>query len=117
MKDTLVNFCQNKLSHTEEITLSIICGKWKFRILYRLIEGSKRFNELKKSLNGISARTLTTQLEELENHKVIVRVVSTTKPLKVEYSFSKRGKTLIPILNELAEWGTNHCEEAQKNSK
>lgn len=117
MKDTLESFCKNNLSHTEEITLSIICGKWKFRILYRLIDGPKRFNELKKSLNSISARTLTTQLKELETHQVIDRIVATSKPLKVEYSFSKRGETLIPVLNQLAEWGMNHCAETQKKSK
>ena len=114
MKDLEENICQVPLDFPEEVTLSVICGKWKFRILYRLIEGPQRFNNLQRSLNGISPRTLTNQLKDLERHQIIVRKVYPQKPPKVEYSLSEIGKTLIPTLEMLSAWGKKYCGGIEK---
>ena len=105
------------LSFNEEVTLSIICGKWKFRILYRLLSGPKRFNELQRMLKNIAPRTLTNQLRELEDYQIVDRKEHPQIPPKVEYSLSEVGKTLIPILNELGNWGAVYCEEIEKKRK
>lgn len=88
------------------LTMGIIGGKWKTVILFHLIEGSLRYNELRKKIEGVTERTLSIQLKKLEEDGVVQRKVYTTKPpLKVEYSLTKFGKTLIPILRAIAKWG------------
>ena len=78
-------------------TLSLINGKYKMTILYTLMEfGVVRFNEMKKYIGGISYKTLSTTLKELEADQI---------PPKVEYSLTGRGKSLIPILDAMCEWG------------
>ena len=88
------------------LTMSIIGGKWKTVILYHLINGALRYNELKKSIEGLTERTLSLQLKALEEDGVISRTVYTNKPpLKVEYELTDLGKTLIPLLQSIADWG------------
>lgn len=88
------------------VTMGIIGGKWKTVILYYLIEGPLRYNELRKKMDGVTERTLSLQLKTLEEDGVIERKVYTTKPpLKVEYSLTSFGKTLIPLLQAIADWG------------
>ena len=88
------------------VTMGIIGGKWKTVILYWLIDGPLRYNELRKKMQGVTERTLSLQLKQLEEDNVIDRVVYTNKPpLKVEYSLTEFGKTLIPILKAIADWG------------
>ena len=88
------------------VTMGIIGGKWKTVILYHLMESPLRYNELRKKMEGVTERTLSLQLKTLEEDGVIQRKVFTIKPpLKVEYSLSNLGKTLIPLLNIIAEWG------------
>ncbi len=114
------NLCSTKLSFPEEITLSIVCGKWKFRILYRLVEGPKRFNELQRLLKNIAPRTLTNQLRELESYGIIKRKEYPQIPPKVEYSLTKTGETLLPALDMLSKWGDKYCsiiEEEMKSKK
>ena len=87
------------------LTMGIIGGKWKTVILYYLIEKPLRYNEQRKELNGVTERTLSLQLKKLEEDGVIQRKVYTAKPpLKVEYSLTDFGKTLIPILRSIADW-------------
>jgi DNA-binding HxlR family transcriptional regulator len=98
------------------VTMGIIGGKWKTVILYHLIEGTLRYNELSKKMMGVTERTLSLQLKNLEDDGVILRTVYTTKPpLKVEYSLTNFGKTLIPLLHSIANWGDfvveNYSEE------
>ena len=97
-----------------DITISIIGGKWKFKILNHLIDGPKRFNELQRHLEDISPRTLSTQLKNLERYKIIVRKEYYQVPPKVEYSMSKIGMTLIPALDVLVEWGRKYSESVNK---
>lgn len=87
------------------LTMKYIGGKWKTVILIHLIE-KKRYNELRKKLPMVTERTISLQLKELEEDGLITRTVYTSKPpLKVEYELTEFGKTLIPLLNAIAEWG------------
>ncbi|MGI9553426.1 MAG: winged helix-turn-helix transcriptional regulator, partial [Thermodesulfobacteriota bacterium] len=88
-------------------TLSMICGKWKLNILYSLRGGAKRFNALQRELM-VSPRTLSIQLKKLEQSQIVVRKVYMQMPLKVEYSLSDIGETLIPILGLLEKWSTQY---------
>lgn len=89
-------------------TLRVIGGKWKPVILWHLHEQTMRFSELKRSLDGITQKMLTQQLRELELAKVVKRKVYPEVPPKVEYSLTPYGKTLIPVLQSMHEWGEKH---------
>ena len=96
------------------LTMKYIGGKWKAVILLHLIE-KKRYNELRKELPMVTERTISLQLKELEEDGLITRIVHTSKPpLKVEYELTAFGKTLIPLLNAIADWGK---ETAKKNKR
>ena len=78
-------------------------------ILYTLMEfGAVRFNEMKKYIGSISYKTLSTTLKELEADQLVNRKEYPQIPPKVEYSLTERGKSLIPILDNMCEWGENH---------
>lgn len=81
-----------------------INGKWKPSILYQLRGGKKRFNDLHRSIAGVSQRILTLQLRELEQENLIVREVYAEVPPRVEYALTKLGETIIPLLDALADW-------------
>ncbi|WP_430934228.1 winged helix-turn-helix transcriptional regulator [Saccharicrinis sp. 156] len=88
------------------LTMGVIGGKWKTVILYHLIDGKMRYHELRKEMPTVTERTLSLQLKSLEEDGIIQRTVHTTKPpLKVEYSLTELGKTLIPLLRSIADWG------------
>ncbi|QWX85609.1 helix-turn-helix transcriptional regulator [Cellulophaga sp. HaHaR_3_176] len=88
------------------LTMGVIGGKWKVVILYYLIEGTLRYSELRKKMPTVTERTLSLQLKTLEEDGIIKRKVYTTKPpLKVEYSLTDFGKTLIPLIQSIANWG------------
>lgn len=87
-------------------TLSLINGKYKMTILYTLMEfGIVRFNEMKKYIGDISYKTLSSTLKELETDKLVHREEYPQIPPKVEYSLTERGKSLMPILDGMCEWG------------
>ncbi|MBD5507229.1 MAG: winged helix-turn-helix transcriptional regulator [Lachnospiraceae bacterium] len=87
-------------------TLSLINGKYKMTILYTLMEfGIVRFNEMKKYIGNISYKTLSSTLKELEADRLVHREEYPQIPPKVEYSLTERGKSLIPILDSMCEWG------------
>jgi DNA-binding HxlR family transcriptional regulator len=88
-----------------ERTLSLIDGKWKIVILYKLLRGTLRFNELRRLIPNVTQRMLTHQLRELEADGLIVRTVYAQVPPRVEYSLSARGWTLEPVLMALKSWG------------
>ena len=90
-------------------TLSLINGKYKMTILYTLMEfGVVRFNEMKKYIGSISYKTLSATLKELEADQLVHREEYPQIPPKVEYSLTQRGKSLIPILDLMCEWGEQH---------
>ncbi|MCM3361989.1 winged helix-turn-helix transcriptional regulator [Niallia sp. Sow4_A1] len=100
----------------KELTLSIIGGKWKMLILWHLgKEGTKRFGELKALIPGITQRMLVNQLRELENDYIIKRVVYPVVPPKVEYSLTKEGESLMPILDAMYSWGRNYMDTVLEN--
>ena len=87
-------------------TLSLNNGKYKMTILYVLAEfGVVRFNEMKKYIDEISYKTLSSSLKELEADKLVHREEYPQIPPKVEYSLTERGKSLIPILETMCDWG------------
>ena len=90
-------------------TLSIIGGKYKMTILYWLsIKGTMRHNEIKRAIETISFKTLSLMLKELEADELIVRREYPQVPPKVEYSLSERGRSIIPVLDAMCEWGTEN---------
>lgn len=91
-----------------EAALSVIGGKWKGVILFHLLEGTKRFNELHRELPGITQRMLTLQLRELEADQVVHRKVYAEVPPRVEYRLTEFGMTLKPILMDLRLWGDSY---------
>jgi len=88
-----------------ESTIQAIGGRWKVLIIHHLLEETKRFGELTRLLHGVSARTLTRQLRELEDCGVIHRHVHQQIPPKVEYSLTPLGRKLQPILYAMHDWG------------
>lgn len=89
------------------VTMGLIGGKWKTVILYHLMESERlRYNELRKKMQTVTERTLSLQLKQLQEDNIINRKVYTTKPpLKVVYSLTDFGKTLIPLLKSIEDWG------------
>lgn len=88
------------------ITMEFIGGKYKTVILFHLRKGALRYNELRKFMPVVTERTLSLQLKQLEEDGLIKRTVYTQKPpLKVEYELTDFGKTLVPMLEVIAEWG------------
>lgn len=95
------------------VVLRILGGKWKLSILCALLDGTKRFSELRRLNSGITQRMLTNQLRELEIDLVVSRKVYAEVPPKVEYSLTEIGKKLQPILQQLEEWGQIYLEETK----
>lgn len=94
-----------------EFTLKAIGGKWKLLILYHLMcDRVKRYGELKNSINGITHKMLSQQLKDLENVGLIKRTEYPQIPPKVEYSFTEKGVTLLPILGMMYEWGKENMQ-------
>lgn len=94
-----------------ERSIDIIGGRWKAIILFHLMEGTRRFGELQRLVPAVTQQMLTQQLRELETDGIVHREVYKQVPPKVEYSLTKRGETLVPILTALCEWGASHAAE------
>jgi len=88
-----------------EATLALIGGKWKGVVLWHLLGGTLRFNEIRRRLSGVTQRMLTNQLRELEADGFIMRKVYPEVPPRVEYSLSERGRSLEPVILALKAWG------------
>ncbi|MBD2105867.1 helix-turn-helix domain-containing protein [Nodosilinea sp. FACHB-13] len=91
-----------------EATLKVLGGKWKILILWHLRDETKRFSELKRLMPEVSEKVLTQQLRELEGDGIVLRVSHLSKSLKVEYSFTDYGRSLVPVLQSLCQWGEAH---------
>ncbi len=91
---------------TVERTLLVIGGKWTTLILRDLLTGTKRFGELKSSLDGIPPKTLTERLRELEDHGVVSRIQFPEIPPRVEYTLTAKGEALSVIIDAMAQWGS-----------
>ena len=87
-------------------SLKLISGKWKIKILEKLINKPIRFGKLKKDLNTITAQMLSKQLKEMENDTLVKRKVIKSNPITVEYSLTQFGSSSLPIIRALIKWGS-----------
>ena len=94
-----------------ELTLLLISNKWKILIIRDLLEGTKRFSELKKSITNISQKVLTSNLREMEENELLTRKVYPEVPLRVEYTLTDIGYSLKPLLDDMDKWGTWYRSE------
>jgi DNA-binding HxlR family transcriptional regulator len=105
-----INVSMRKQRHKQytncpiEAALDAIGGKWKAILLFRIIEDTRRFNELRRLIPNVTQRTLTNQLRELEQDGLITRKIYAQVPPKVEYSATELGDSLKPIIEALSEW-------------
>lgn len=97
--------CQSRILAIKD-TMGILSGKWKFHILGTLLQGDKlRFMDLLREVDGIGTKMLSKELQDLELNHLVQRTVHNTKPVTVEYQITEFGKTLAPIIDEIAKWG------------
>src|SRR3982750_1675218 len=93
-----------------ETAIEVIGGRWKVLILQELFAGTRRFSELHRALRGVSHRTLTQQLRELEAHGILRRKVHRQIPPKVEYSLTPVGETLRPVIGVMHDWAEEYAK-------
>jgi DNA-binding HxlR family transcriptional regulator len=101
----------NKFHCAMDVTMHFIGGKWKTVVLWYLRKEKKRFGELKKLIPDITEKMLSLQLKTLEEDGVVKRTIYPEVPLRVEYELTDFGKTLIPVLEEIALWGRTLSEQ------
>jgi len=105
-EEEIVSFKGKKYPCTVSLTMDIVGGKWKAVILYHLKDGERRFSELRKEMPTVTEMTLSLQLKQLEEDGMISRKVYGTKPpIKVIYRLTDFGKTFIPVLDAITQWG------------
>ena len=118
MSDNIMKINNKEYSCAIELTLDIIGGKWKPIILWKLAQNNVlRFSELKRSMGVITQKMLTQQLRELEAYEMVHRKVYAEVPPKVEYSLTKQGKSVMPILDVMCKWGTDYYEGVVSDKK
>ncbi len=88
-----------------EMTIDIIGGKWKVLLLWHLSDGDHRYNELQRLFPNIAPKMLRQQLKAMEEKSLVIRTVYAQVPPRVEYSLTDFGKSLVPILYKMNEWG------------
>ena len=108
--------CKNMLMAIHD-TLDILNGKWKITIISSLTFGKKRFMELQREIDGIGAKMLSKELRELEINELVKRTVYDTKPVTVEYEITEYGKTLQPLIQEMATWGVMHRKKIMVDNR
>lgn len=91
-----------------ETTLQLMGDKWKVMIIRDLLEGTRRFGELKKSVTGITQKVLTSNLRAMEENGLLTRKIYAEVPPRVEYTLTKTGYSLKPILDAMVEWGKEY---------
>ena len=92
----------------------VLYGKWKIRLLWFIHEGYQRPSELQRKIPDATRRVLNIQLKELEEHELITKKIYPIVPPKVEYSLTEFGKTLIPVISTLGNWGDEHAEKLRE---
>src|SRR4028118_552955 len=97
--------------------LFVIGGKWKLRVIVALKDGNKRFNEMHRLIDGISAKVLSSELKDLELNGFVRRNVFTGIPVTVEYELTEYAETLGGVLQALSEWGAKHKEMVKKSMR
>ncbi|MFV2053642.1 winged helix-turn-helix transcriptional regulator [Aliiroseovarius sp. YM-037] len=95
--------------------LKVISGKWKTRILWLLRERPYHFGDLRRTLSGVSAKVLTEQIQQLEDAGIVLRREITRNGVTfADYQYSDYGRTLIPVLDSLGNWGLTHKADAER---
>lgn len=108
----------NSALHAVGDALYVIGGKWKLRIIIALSEGNKRFNDLQRRVEGISARVLSNELKDLEMNGFVKRTVDTkSKPVVVQYELMDYSDSLTDVLRALHDWGRQHREKIMQRSR
>src|SRR5690606_23229684 len=97
-----------------DLVAEILYGKWKMRILWFINEGHKRPSELQRKIPDASRRVLNVQMKELEQHELVSRKVYAVVPPKVEYELTEFGRTLIPVIAAIGDWGDTNQEKLKK---
>jgi DNA-binding HxlR family transcriptional regulator len=92
-------------------SMEVLGGKWKLLIVAELFKNKKRYSELKRSIPEISEKMLISSLQELEHNNIVVRTVVEAIPPQVEYSLSKYGQSVRPVLETLFGWGESHIKK------
>ncbi|MCI2019029.1 MAG: helix-turn-helix transcriptional regulator [Lentilactobacillus buchneri] len=110
-----MNTIQSSTKHHEfcplDTTLEILSGKWKSIIICRLMSKDRRFSDLKRTMPSCTKRMLALQLNQLEESKIVHRdVFADTVPIKTVYSLTSLGKTLVPIINSMNNWGSHYIK-------
>lgn len=119
-KDTSTNALNEKMINDScgmAYTLGILGGRWKPAILCRLMHGTMRYGELKKSIDGISERMLVAQLRELENDGIVQRKVFPEVPPRVEYEMTELGLTMKSVIASMSDWGNMHRSVSQQHGE
>lgn len=97
-----------------ETTLLLISNRWKVLILRELLEGTKRFGELRKAIGGISAKVLTSHLRAMEEDGLVSREIFAEVPPRVEYTLTEIGHSLKPILDSMRDWGADYQRKVKQ---
>ena len=97
-------------------TADIICGKWTLLVIRDLAEGSARFCELERSLEGISPRTLSLRLRALEEHGIVERKTYPEVPPRVDYTLTPKGQALAPLIEDMRRFGREHLGAAAETT-
>lgn len=105
-----MKYCPSTYQCPVEATLDLIGGKYKSLILWHLIDTTLRFNEISKLIPTATPKMLTQQLRELEADNFIIRTVYPVVPPKVEYALSDFGKSIIPVLDAMCNWGAVYLD-------
>ena len=97
-----------------EVTLEVISGRWKVMVIYWLLRGERRFNQLQRDLAGITHRTLAKQLKEMEADGLVERRDYGEIPPRVEYRLTELGRSLEPVLLAMHAWAERHGSEVRR---
>jgi DNA-binding HxlR family transcriptional regulator len=109
--------CNTRITAIRD-AMEILSGKWKFHILGTLLQSDRmRFMDLIREVDGIGAKMLSKELQDLEMNHLVSRTVLDTKPITVEYKITEYGRTLEPIIDEIANWGVEYRKSLYGTSK
>ena len=103
----LTRVCKTKMQSIQD-AMDLLGGKWKIRIIGTLSFGTFYFMSLQRQIAGIGSKMLSRELQELEANGLVKRIVHDTKPITVQYELTAYGQTIIPIIDEIANWGGGH---------
>jgi len=112
--NTFEKMCEDHTQHMLAMrdAMDVLGGKWRLPIVAILsFKGKMRFTEILRNVNGIGAKMLSKELQDLEANQLLTRTVKQTKPITVEYEITEYGKTLINLISEIVNWGMTHREK------